>query len=178
MKNNHNFNFKIMNAEDTWYEMFEVHDFVDSETSLREGILNLSLDMINGINEDEGMTLLMKYSKELWYEGVAILFERGVDIHVKKNDDEYDAFMYIMETYNKIMEEIIVSCDSCNTRDALNKIKCQINQGIILTYKDIKKLLENSNLNLYHEYYSITNEEYVELVKQLAFRTFDGKIEL
>jgi hypothetical protein len=154
-------------------DLFEAPDLVGGDELVREYLPLIPMKFFNECDQYEGITLLMKYSSALWFDGVKILLEHGVDMNIE-DENGLNAFMYVMKTYNNMMEEIIVGCDSTYTLNALNNIKSKPN----LDCEIIDNIMKRSDLNLSHgKYHPISDDEYLKIIKNLANRTFDGKFE-
>jgi hypothetical protein len=165
-------------VRDMMDDLFEACDLVGGDEIVIDYISKLSLNTLNKCDVYEGITLLMKYSSALWYDGIKILLNHGVDMHVE-DDSCICAFMRVLETYNNMMEQINVGCDSWYTMEALNVIKARIQNSNNLDYEIVSTVMKNTDLHISHgKYYPISDEEYVKIIKGLAMRTFDGKFEI
>jgi hypothetical protein len=158
-------------------DLFEACDLVEGDEIVKDYISELSLTTLNKCDLYEG-TLLMKYASVLWYDGIEILLKHGVDMYIE-NDIHTSAFMCVMKTYNNMMEQINVGCDSRYTMKALNIIKTHIQNSNDLDYEMVSTIMKNTDLCILHgKSYPISNEEYVKIIKGIAMRTFDGKFEM
>lgn len=162
--------------DDNMSILFDAPYLVDGDEELKKCLKIMPMKFINNCDEYEGISLLMRYCDELWFDGVKILLDNKVDINIK-NEDGLTAFMCVMNTYNNMMEQIIVSCDSIYTLNSLNIINSMSDLDD-LNCETIDKIMKKSNLILKHGKNStISDDEYVKIIKSLANRTFDGKFE-
>lgn len=173
-------NKKVLSDEDIgdyMLDLFEAPDLVGGDELVKEYLQLIPMNFLNKCDQYEKITLLMKYSNALWFDGIKILLEHGVDINAE-DENGLNAFMYVMQSYNNMMEAIMVGCDCRYTLNALNDIKARTNLGEKLDSATINDIMKHTSLRISHgKYYPISDDEYVEIIKSLANRTFDGKFE-
>lgn len=168
----------VIDVDDLINDLFEAPDFMSGAEMLNDSLEHVSLEKLNSLDQYEGITLLMKYCECLWFDGINILLNvNGIDINVE-DERGLNAYMYVLNTYNNMMEQLMVNCDCGYTLDALNVVRDSIQNNIDLDANKIDKLLRHTSLHIKHgKYYPISDNEYVKIIKQIATRTFDGKFE-